>query len=80
MANRPLTGKSIVITGALASMSRGESEELVRHLGGRASSNVSRETDFVVAGSEPGSKLERARRLGVPVLTEKRFLALSKAS
>ncbi len=73
----PLAGRTVVFTGGLAAMSRGEAEELVRRLGGRASGSVSAKTDYVVAGSEPGSKVDRAKELGVRVLTEKEFLKLS---
>jgi len=62
-----------VITGALKSMSRQEAEDLVRRYGGTASSSVSKKTDMLVAGSESGSKLEKARALGVRVVTEDEF-------
>ncbi|MGE5414682.1 MAG: NAD-dependent DNA ligase LigA, partial [Syntrophomonadaceae bacterium] len=74
----PLASKVVVFTGSMESLTRGEAEELVRRLGGRSGASVSRRTDYLVAGSEPGAKLERARSLGVPVLTEKRFLALAR--
>jgi DNA ligase (NAD+) len=74
----PLAGRAVVFTGTLGSLSRGEAEELVRRSGGRASESVGRGTDYVVVGLNPGSKLERARTLNVPVLTEKRFLALAR--
>lgn len=76
----PLAGKVIVFTGALESLSRGESEDLARRMGARPSASVSRRTSYVVTGSEPGSKLDRAKKLGVPVLSEKRFLSLARAS
>ena len=76
----PLAGKVIVFTGALESLSRGESEDLARRAGARPSASVSRRTSYVIAGSDPGSKLDRAKRLGVPVLSEKRFLSLARAS
>jgi len=76
-AGGPLSGKSVVFTGALASSSRHDAEELVRRLGGRPASAVSRETDLVVVGARPGTKLERARRLGVRTVGEDEFRAMA---
>jgi DNA ligase (NAD+) len=74
-----LKDKTIVVTGSLSRYSRDEIERIIEKLGGRASSSVSKKTDFVVAGAAAGSKLEKAQSLGVPVLTEddfyQRFLA-----
>lgn len=72
----PWAGLTFVFTGRLAGFTRGEAEEAVEDLGGHATSAVSGETDFLVAGEAPGSKLERARRLGVEVLDERGFAAL----
>ena len=70
-------GKSFVFTGTLTTMTRGDAEGLVKKLGGRASSSVSKQTDYVVAGDNAGSKLEKARTLGVAVLAESEFQALA---
>jgi DNA ligase (NAD+) len=67
------TGKTFVFTGALESITRPEAEEIVRRMGGAASGSVSKKTSFVVAGDAAGSKLEKARGLGVPVITEAEF-------
>ena len=75
-AARPLSGKKFVFTGTLSSMTRSEAEELIRKLGGEASSSVSRRTDYVVVGENPGSKLEKARQLGVKTITEEEFLRM----
>jgi len=68
-----LSGKTIVVTGTLTKYTRDEINELVERHGGRASSSVSKNTDFVVAGEKAGSKLEKARQLGVRVLDEGQF-------
>jgi len=73
---RTLEGLSIVVTGSLTGFSRDQAKEAVVRRGGKATSSVSRKTDFVVVGDSPGSKAEKAEQLGVPVLDEDGFLAL----
>jgi len=70
---RPLAGKVFVFTGGMEKSTRPDAEALVRKLGGRASSSVSKETDFVVAGTDPGSKYEKAKKLGVKIISEAEF-------
>jgi DNA ligase (NAD+) len=72
----PLTGQSFVFTGTLASMPRGKAESLVASLGGDAGSSVTRKTTYLVAGADPGSKLQKAQNYGVTVLDEDGFLAI----
>ena len=68
-----LTGKTFVVTGTLQDFSRDEIEGLIKQLGGKATGSVSKKTDYVVAGENAGSKLEKARGLGVTVLSEGEF-------
>jgi len=72
----PLKGKTFVFTGGLKHYTRPEAEEIVRKLGGSASGSVSKRTDYVVAGTEPGSKYEKAKELGVEILMEDEFVKL----
>ena len=71
-----LAGKTFVFTGAMKNYTRSEAKRLVETRGGNASSSVSRQTDYVVAGTDPGSKYDKARSLGVTVISEKEFVAL----
>lgn len=71
-----LAGKSFVFTGALSSLSREEAGELVRASGGRVTSSVSKNVDFVVAGESPGSKHQKALSLGLTILSEEQFLEI----
>ena len=70
---KPLSGKTFVFTGKLSSFTREEARRLVEELGGKVASSVSRRVDYVVVGEAPGSKLDRARDLGIPTLTEEEF-------
>lgn len=72
----PFKGKTVVFTGTLKSISRQEAESLIESLGGKASGSVSKKTDFVVAGVEAGSKLEKAKTLNVRILSEEEFLKM----
>ncbi len=70
------TGKTFVFTGALTRFTRDEAKRLVENEGGHAAGSVSKKTDFVVAGAEAGSKLDKARELGVRVISEDDFLEM----
>jgi DNA ligase (NAD+) len=72
----PLAGKTVVLTGTLEAMTRGDAKRRLEALGARVSGSVSKKTDLVVAGESAGSKLTKAQGLGVEVIDEKRFLAL----
>lgn len=78
-AQGPLANKTVVVTGSLQGFSRDEIENLIERMGGRASGSVSRKTDYVVAGEAAGSKLDKARELGVTVLTEDDFRKMIQA-
>src|SRR5271157_769561 len=71
--SQKLAGKSFVFTGGLANRSREEAGELVLQHGGKVSGSVSKKTDYVVVGADPGSKYDKAKELGVPILTESEF-------
>jgi DNA ligase (NAD+) len=71
-----VSGKSFVITGTLDSMKRSEAKELIQKKGGRISSSVSNKTNYLVLGESAGSKLDKARELGIPILNEEELLML----
>jgi DNA ligase (NAD+) len=73
-AKGPFSGTSWVLTGTLASLSRDEAKEKIRSMGGDISESVSKKTSFVVVGADPGSKFEKAQKLGVTILNEEEFL------
>ena len=76
--SKTLEGKTFVFTGGLKRFTRAEAKEKVRQLGGEVSESVSKKTDFVVVGENPGSKLQKAKKLGVKTISEEEFLELLK--
>jgi len=75
-ANSPVAGKTFVLTGGLDSLSRDEAKEKIEALGGKTASSVSKKTDYVIVGSDAGSKLQKAKELGIKTLSEKEFLGM----
>lgn len=73
-----IRSKIFVLTGGLETLTRDEAKEKVRELGGDISSSVSKETDYVVAGSEPGEKYDKAKKLGIKIIDEKEFINLTR--
>ena len=78
-AGGKFAGLTFVLTGTLTAMSRNEAAELIQSLGGKASSSVSKKTNYVVAGENAGSKLTKAENLGIKILSEAEFIAMTKA-
>ncbi len=78
-ASAPLEGVRFVFTGGLETLTRGVAKRMVEDAGGRVTSSVSGETDYVVVGADPGSKADTARRLGVTILDEREFVALLRS-
>jgi DNA ligase (NAD+) len=69
-----LSGKTVVVTGTLPTLKRSEAEALIRAHGGNASGSVSKKTDLLLCGSDAGSKLEKAKTLGIKIIDEEEFL------
>ena len=72
-----LAGKTFVLTGTLPTLTRQQASELIERYGGRVSGSVSAKTDYLLAGDKPGSKLDRARELDVPVVTEDELIGMT---
>jgi DNA ligase (NAD+) len=77
---KPLAGKTFVLTGTLPVLSRDEAKEMIEAAGGKVSGSVSKKTTYVVAGEEAGSKLEKARELGIEVIDEAGLRAMLPGS
>ncbi len=78
-AGGKLAGKTVVVTGTLTRFTREEINELIHEHGGKAVGSVSKKTDFLVAGENAGSKLDKAQKLGVPVLSEDELVKMLKS-
>ena len=77
--NNPFAGCTVVATGKLENFTRDSINSRITSLGATAGSSVTRKTDYLICGEKPGSKLAKARELGIPVLTEQEFLAMIPA-
>ncbi len=75
-ADQPLAGKTFVLTGVLRNMTRDQASEAIKKAGGKVISSVSKNTDYVVVGESPGSKYEKAKKIGIVILTEDEFTIL----
>ena len=73
---KKLSGKTFILTGGLESMTRDEAKQRIRKLGGEISESVSKDINFVIVGSEPGSKYKKAQKLGIKIIKEQEFLNL----
>jgi DNA ligase (NAD+) len=73
IGEKPLAGKSFVLTGSLDAFTRDEAGRIVKDMGGRVTTSVSKKTDYLILGKEPGSKRDKAERLGIKILTETDF-------
>ena len=76
--NPKIAGKTFVITGSLDTLTRESAQQKIRDAGGDISSSVSAKTDFLIVGAEPGSKYDKAKKLGVKIIDEKEFLKMLK--
>jgi DNA ligase (NAD+) len=76
--NLKLKGKIFVLSGSLEIMTRAQAKEKIRNLGGEISELVSKKTDFIVVGKNPGSKLKKAKELGIKIIKENQFLEIIK--
>jgi len=76
LVNSPIAGKTFVLTGTLPTLTRDEAKDMIEALGGKVAGSVSKKTDYVVAGAEAGSKLDKAQALGVSILDEAQFMEL----
>ncbi len=79
VVSSPISGKTFVLTGTLPTLSRDEAKDMIEALGGKVAGSVSKKTDYVVAGTEAGSKLEKAQALGLAILDETQFRELINA-
>lgn len=77
-ASSKLTGKSFVVTGTLATMSRDEAKNKIRENGGKIQGSVSAKTDYVLCGENPGSKFDKAKKLDIKILDENEFIKMLK--
>ena len=73
MTGHAFSGKTFVLTGALHHLTRDEATEKIKERGGKVSGSVSKNTDYVLVGDDPGSKYEKAKKLGIPILSEELF-------
>lgn len=76
--NQKLNGKTFVLTGTLENYTRGEASQIIENMGGKVSSSVSKNTSFVLAGADPGSKVDKAKKLGIKIISENDFLNMVK--
>ncbi len=76
IGENPFKGAKVVFTGALSRYTRGEAKEIIEKLGGEVTNSVSKKTTYVIVGKDPGSKFEKAKKLGVKILTEEEFLKI----